>query len=179
VHSVSLRMNSLVLEQWVTIIKSFPALWREACVFLVTYPVFEQIIVAAVFQAPLNFWRWFIIRVIRLKRIKMVSSARIMAYTWAFMSVIQKYDVEILILELAQVCNDFQINFGVILAIRLVELKCLTWAHIMRLNYNLQKFVNISLSSSLNYVVLNSVIHVMSRRELNLLFSLRLTVGLS
>ena len=51
------------------------------------------------------------------------------------MSVIQKYDVEILILELAQVCNDFQINLGVILAIILVELKFLTWAHIMRLNY--------------------------------------------
>ena len=56
--------------------------------------------------------------------------------------------------------------------------------------YNLQKFVYISLSSSLNYVVLNSVIHVMSRRELNLitndqclktyfLLSLRLTVSLS
>ena len=65
----------------------------------------------------------------------MVSGARIPAYTWAFMSVIQKYDVEILILELAQVCNGFQINLGVILAIILIELKFLTWAHIMRLNY--------------------------------------------
>ena len=65
----------------------------------------------------------------------MVSGARIPAYTWAFMSVIQKYDVEILILELAQVCNDFQINLGVILAIILVKLKFLTWTHIMRLNY--------------------------------------------
>ena len=51
------------------------------------------------------------------------------------MSLIQEYDVEILILELAQVRNDFQINLGVILAIRHVELKFLTWSYIMRLNY--------------------------------------------
>ena len=50
------------------------------------------------------------------------------------MSLIQKYDVEILVLELTQVCNEFQINLGVILAIRRVELKFLTWSYIMRLN---------------------------------------------
>ena len=51
------------------------------------------------------------------------------------MSLIQEYDVDILILELAQVINDFQINLGVILAIRHVKLKFLIWSYIMRLNY--------------------------------------------
>ena len=51
------------------------------------------------------------------------------------MSIIQEYDVKILILELVQVCNETQINLGVILAIRLVELKFLTWSYVVRLNY--------------------------------------------
>ena len=51
------------------------------------------------------------------------------------MSFIQEYDVENLILELAQVCNDFKINLGVMIAIRLVELKFLTLPYAMGLNY--------------------------------------------